>query len=215
MSRLLRIILSVVVGLVLAFSAYLLGVTWGTGQTQNRDAAQSVYVVTGGVAAGVTLADAIDSGAVRAETYPAASLPADAVGPDTSLSKADVAVADLSPGQIVTSAQFVDKATYESGTGQLPGETLVSLELTVDGAVSGMLTPSDQVAVYASSPDGSGATLIVPRARVVLIGQSGADTTKTKDSGPVYVTLALTDAETQVVIGASTTSTIHLALLGK
>lgn len=217
MSQMLRITLSVVVGLVLAFSAYLLGVTFGSGQTQSKSTAQQVYVVTGGVSSGVTLGEAIQSGAIKTETYPAASLPSNALGPQNNMSTTNVAAKDLYNGQLLTTSQFVDKNTFERGTGQLPDETLVSLKLTVDEAVAGMLKPADVVSVYSTAADGSKTTLIVPRARVVLVGQSGASTSTAKpsDTAPVFVTLALTDAQTQTVIGASASSTIHLALLGK
>ena len=211
MSRLVRLIVAIVVGLVLAFSAFFIGFSSGKGQGTSLNPVEA-YSVSGQVAAGVTLADAVASGALVPQTYPALSLPSDYVGPESGVATDTVFSFDLSAGQIVTRSMLVSAASFNGDSGYSPDETLVSVDVTIDGAVAGLLKPGDIVAVYGVT-SGQSAALLVPRARVVLLGEANAEAGATSPS--TYVTMAVTQPEAETIISALASQTIHLALLGK
>lgn len=211
MSRIVRLVVAIVVGLVLAFAAFFVGFSSGKGQATSLSPVEA-YSVSGQISAGVTLAEALDAGALSVESYPAMSLPTDYLGPDSSVATDTVFSFDLAAGQIITRSMLVSASAFNEESGHSPDETLVSIEVPLDAAVAGLIQPGDTVAVYGVT-SGESATLLVPRARVVLLGAANSEATEA--SSPTYVTLAVNQPEAATIIGALASQTIHLALLGK
>lgn len=216
MSSLIRTIIALVVGLGLAFGAYFLGVA-SVERSQQEVPTQNVYVFSQAVDSGVRFSDLVDRGALTIATYPVSALPADAVTPGSEPKGDFVLSVSQQAGQILTSLTFVAEDVLVEQTGVLPSDFLVSVALTIDQTVAGLLKPGDRVAVYATgnvpgetTPIDATVT-VIPEGRVVLVGRANqADA----DAATIYITLALSATEAQKLVHYVNTSSVHLGLIG-
>lgn len=216
MSSLIRTIIALVVGLGLAFGAYFLGVA-SVERSQQEVPTQNVYVFSQAVDSGVRFSDLVDRGALTIAAYPVSALPADAVTPGSEPEGDFVLSVSQQAGQILTSLTFVAEDVLVEQTGVLPSDFLVSVALTIDQTVAGLLKPGDRVAVYATGSVPGETTpidatvTVIPEARVVLVGRANqADA----DAATIYITLALSATEAQKLVHYVNTSSVHLGLIG-
>jgi len=216
MSSLVRTIIALIVGLGLAFGAYFLGVA-SVERSQQEIPTETVYVFSQAVDSGVRFSELVDQGALTLATYPVAALPGDAVSPGEEPDGDFVLSVSQQAGQILTSLTFVAEDVLVEQTGVLPSDFLVSVALTVDQTVAGLLKPGDRVAVYATgsipgetTPVDSTLT-VIPEARVVLVGQANQSD---QDASIIYVTLALNAVQAQELVHYVNTSNVHLGLIG-
>lgn len=210
-----RVAIAIVVGLGFTFGAYFLGAA-SVEREQQEVPTANVYVFAQSVDGGVRFGDLVSQGALEIATFPVSALPPDAVGPDSEPPADYVLSVSQQAGGILTGLTFVAEDVLVEQTGVSPSDFLVSVALTADQTVAGLLKPGDRVVVYATgsipgetTPIDSTET-VIPEARVVLVGQAGADDTGTL----VYVTLALDARESQELVHYVNTSTIYLGLIG-
>lgn len=213
-SRLLRISLAAVIAILAASLAFQLSGSSSGGATSKSTA---VYVVKSLIQRGTTLQSAISSKLVKIETYPDSTLPSDAIGPQTAKSVMSPSSIDLNPGTIVTKSQFLEDAALTSITGLEPGMVAVSGNFKLEESVAGLIAKGDSVAVFATFASGTGTNsgnktkMIIPSARIVLVGLSGAP--EANSTGTQIVTLGLSPEDAGFFIHAAKTASMQLVLL--
>lgn len=213
-SRLLRIVLAAVIAILAASLAYQFS---GNSSEVQTAKSSKVYVVTSLIERGTTLQSAITSKLVKVETYPDDALPSDAIGPNKAKRITNPSSTDLTPGTIIASSQFIEDAALTSITGLEAGMVAVTGNFKLEESVAGLIAKGDSVAVYATFESGNTASapkktkMIIPSARVVLVGISGA--TEADSTGAQLVTLSLSAEDAGTFIHAAKTASMQLVLL--
>jgi pilus assembly protein CpaB len=212
--------------------------------------AVTVVVAKSLIHSGTSAGDAQDQGQLVTETLPAASVPADALTAVTPDIRALVTDSDVQPGQLLLRPMLVTSAQVTSGLAIPSGMVAVAVLFCVPEAVAGNVHPGSQVAVFdtvvtgnagmsaASACSGphqwaSGDTattkLVLPKVKVLAVGQASANGQASSQSGGVFsagsssnssqnsgvlVTLAVSQADAQRVIQLTQDGLPYLALLG-
>ena len=151
-----RRIIAIIISLALAGAGTVFLVGWvrsAEGRVLAGEVLVEVLVVDRPIAAG-TPAEDLD-GQARAESVPAKVAAEGAVGDLASLA-GQVAAVDLLPGEQIVSGRFLDSEAYRASIGggpaiDVPADLLlVTVSLSPERVVGGMLRPGDLVAVFAS-----------------------------------------------------------------
>lgn len=213
-SRLLRISLAAVIAILSASIAFQLsGNSTGVKSVKSSE----VYVVKSLIQRGTTLKSAISANLVKIEIYPDAALPSDAIGPKQANRLTSPSSIDLSPGTIISNSQFIEDAALTSLTGLDSGMVAVTGNFKLEESVAGLIAKGDSVAVYSTFESGDSTKLIsktkmiIPIAKVVLVGLS--DATEANSSNSQLVTLSLSAEDAGIFIHASKTASMQLVLL--
>ena len=165
------------------------------------------------IPAGTSAADAQAQGLLSTERLPSASVPADALAAITPGISSLVTNADVQPGQLLLRPMLVTSLQSTSGLAIPHGMLAVALQFCVPEAVAGHLQSGSQVAVFATTLDGSSSSgnssltaqaacsgphassgqnvstkLVLPKVTVLAVGpgtggQSSSTSTSTSNSG--------------------------------
>lgn len=142
-----------------------------------------------------------------------------------------VATTTIYPGEQIVATKFGSSASPSSLTIP-PGKIAVSVNLSDPGRVAGFVNPGDSVAIFMEGNGSNGGTattqsftrLLLSKVEVIGVGTTSVvTTTKTDSSGTAtteqlprtLITLALTQAQAERVLYASTNGDLALGLLDK
>ncbi len=171
------------------------------------------------------------TGSVEKERIPA-KVSAEDVVTDLAALGDRVAGSTISPGEQITAARFVETSELnELGQVSVPdGMLQVTMSLSPERAVGGLIQPGSTVAVVASfnggagggeegsegAPDDSATTIIVHKALVTTVQNAGTTATDNSDEnqapdGSVFVTLALSGPEVEQVVHTAEFGSVWLA----
>jgi len=164
--------------------------------------AVTVLVAQKLIPSGTSAGEAQREGLLRAETLPAASVPANAVSMLTSDLKPLVTSADVPSGTLLLRPMLVTQAQATSGLAIPSGMVAVSLMFCLPEAVAGNLHPGSKVAVFETAVSGTGTAtahcdgshqwnggmnfstrLALPKVEVLSVGQASASSGSNSSSG--------------------------------
>lgn len=195
--------------------------------------ATQVLITVKKIPAGTSWGDVVKDDYAREESVPAASAPESALDTANSagIPAAQVAAADVAPGQILMRPMFGDQ-TAVTGVLAIPvGKLAITVTMQSNADVAGFVAPKSEVAIFAtwtvSVSSGSGqkvlgstvstTKMLLPRVTVIATSQAPptnlSGSSGTSSSGAVLVTLAVTQAQAESVILAQSTGQLYLALL--
>ena len=181
-----------------------------------------VYEVKGAISKGTTGAAAIAAGQVVKAQIPTQFRPADAVS-DLASIRGEVAVANLTNGQVISSGLFVAQIVAAGTAAQAvpAGDVAISLSLDSVHSVAGLVQPGDLVDLLIQRPDGSEDALY-QNVLVLAIGSTvagtqtaAASTTATNTSNLFTFAVPLDAAARLALVAANAdgTSNLYLALV--
>ena len=205
--------------------------------------AVTVLIARQAIPAGTSAAVAQEQGLLSTERLPASAVPADALSAITPGLSALVTDANVQPGQLLLRSMLVTSAQNTNGLAVPRGMLAVSIQFCVAEGVAGHVQPGSQVAVFATTADGTGningqaacsgshafsgaanvsTKLVLPKVTVLAIGQgtggaSGSTSTSTSSSGggqnAELITVAVSQADASQLIQLSENGLPYLALL--
>lgn len=130
---------------------------------------------------------------------------------------AQALVSDVYAGEMILRAKFAD-ATARTGALTIPkGKIAVSVQLADPQRVAGFVLPGSEVAVFNTLEDGT--RLLLPRASVIAVGAATLRPSQEQDQAAdatvptAIMTLALTQAEAEKVVHATSTGALYFGLL--
>ncbi len=192
----------------------------------NNAALVPVYTVAGPIAKGTSGQIVVSKGLVKRGEIPQQFLPADAVT-DLATIRNEIAVANLSSGQVLVSDEFASPAVAASTASQAIPKGDVAITVSIDAmhAVAGMLQPGDEVDILVEM---SGAErFLYQNVPILAIGSSFASgavaaastppsTAATSGSG--LITFAVPPAAAQRIAlaqsgGGGVSGSLYLALV--
>jgi pilus assembly protein CpaB len=186
---------------------------------------QKVLVVKKLIAQGTPVTAAEQAGDFELKDVAASAIPIGALS-DLTPVRSLVALAPLFPGEQVLQAKF--GASRDNSILPIPpGKLAVSVQLSDVGRVAGFVQPGAEVAIFVTmntavpgQPATERTTTLLPRVPVIAVGPSTAQPAATGTTNPealprAIMTLALSQADAQKVIFASTKGAIYFALLDK
>ena len=203
--------------------------------------AVTVLIARHHIPAGTSAADAQAQGLLGTERLPSSSVPADALTAITPAISSLVTDADVQPGQLLLTPMLVTRTQVTSGLAVPPGMVAVAIAFCVPEAVAGHVHAGSQVAVFATTLNGTGnitgqaacsgshalsaaqdvsTHLVLAKATVLAVGQdaggqSGSTSSSTSGSGQNagLVTVAVSQADASKLIQLSENGLPYLALL--
>jgi Flp pilus assembly protein CpaB len=182
-----------------------------------------VYEVKGTIPKGASGAAAVAAGLVVKAKIPTQFRPADTVT-DLATIRDEVAVANLTTGEVVSAGLFSTPVVAAGTTAQAIPAGNVAITLSIDAvhSVAGLVQPGDAVDLLVQRGDGS-EYVIYQNLRVLAIGSSVAGATQTAAasgsggaSSSLYTFAVPLDAAARLAListGANGTSNIYLALV--
>ena len=182
-----------------------------------------VYEVKGAIGKGATGAAAIAAGQIVKAQIPSQFRPADAVS-DLASIRGEVAVANLTNGEVISSGLFVAQIVAAGTAAQAvpAGDVAISLSLDSVHSVAGLVQPGDLVDLLIQRPDGSEDALY-QNVLVLAIGttvagtaQTAAASTTPANSSNLYTFAVPLDAAARLALvsaGADGTSNLYMALV--
>ncbi|MET0422358.1 MAG: RcpC/CpaB family pilus assembly protein, partial [Actinoplanes sp.] len=207
----------------------------------NGKEAEWVLLAVKTIPAGTSFADIRTKNLVRQVKMPAETIPDGALSKLDSTMDALSLNAALLPDQLLMRGQFAEAQPTASPTPsfQIPqGRLAVSVLLKVSTQVAGNVAAGNEVTVFATYPgeedddndDPRVTFVLLPRIKVISVGERPADllpttaspspsnrldvTTTTQTIEKYLVTLSVTPKEATLLINASHTSDLQLALIG-
>ena len=191
--RTLTVMLAVLLA-VLGTGAVLVYVHQANTRALEGQRAVTALVAQGLVPAGTTASAAVHEGLLASETFPAASVPADAVHFITPAMSSLVVSADVQPGQLLLRPMLVT-AVQTTGALSIPsGMLAVSIQVCLPEAVAGYVHLGSQVAVFdtyvphGNLSDSAGCQgqhsqqaqnartrMVLPKAQVLSVGSAAAN----------------------------------------
>ena len=162
--------------------------------------AVTVLVASGTIAAGTSASTALQNGSLVRQTFPAASVPADAVRSITPDLAGLVLNADVQPGQLLQRPMLVTAAQATGAALAIPkGMVAVTVALCMPESVAGYVHAGSEVAVFDSYAnqltvsDCSGAPthtvkgqihtrMVLPKVQVLAVGSAAANAQATTTS---------------------------------
>jgi pilus assembly protein CpaB len=201
--------------------------------------AVSVLIVHKRIPAGTTAQDVRSGSYTRVDHLPADAVPQDAVSAIETDWQAQVATADIQPGQVVLRTMFGSSVPTTSGLAIPKQMIAVSVKLTADGDVAGYVQPGSEIAIFdtfillngQNVPSGSktgsdkndnwATKLLLPRVQVLAVSQAAPSGTKSGLSDPnagsntasLLVTVAVSQADAERLIHIAQTGLPYAALL--
>ena len=182
-----------------------------------------VYEVKGAISKGVTGAAAVGAGQIVKAQIPTQFRPADAVS-DLATIRGEVAVANLTNGQVISAGLFVAPIVAAGTAAQSVPAGNVAITLSVDTvhSVAGLIQPGDLVDLLIQRPDGS-EDVLYQNVRVLAIGATIAGTTQTaaaatttpSSNSSLYTFAVPLDAAARLALvqgGADGTSNLYMVL---
>lgn len=142
-----------------------------------------VYEVKGSITKGTPGSAAIAAGRIVKAQIPTQFRPAGAVT-DLAAIRSEVAVADLTDGQVVSGGLFTAQIVAAGTAAQAVPAGNVAISLSVDAvhSVAGLVQPGDLVDLLIQRPDGS-EDVLYQNVLVLAIGSNVAGTTQTAAAG--------------------------------
>lgn len=184
---------------------------------------QPIVVTSHEIPAGMTLGLALEQGWVQETKVPKASLPLGALQSLTAANQILYVLQAIPAGQIVFSANLVTKMPQIGPLTVPEGLMAVTVELSDPARVAPFLRPGAEVAVFNTvelTPSKSGLTVSTTRIvleRVLVVGVGEATQTQTatgEQTAPAaLVTLAVTQAQAEVLVHSVQTGSLYFALL--
>jgi pilus assembly protein CpaB len=228
--RLLMIALAVVLALVGTGAVYTYVKHADTRALAGTKAAD-VLIVQKRIPTGTSVKDVQAGGYLKADHVPATSAPVGAITALSSEMSAQVATADLQPGQIVLKDSFGDFVPTTSGLNIPDGMMAVSFSVQTPADVAGYVQPKSQIAIFdtfklvnkdgtpttKSGADANKATkLLLARVQVLAVSSAAPKATdKAAGNGTLLVTVALNQADAERLIHESESGSMYLALLSQ
>ena len=187
---------------------------------------RSVLVANTLIVPGTSVDQILADGSAQSEELVSEAV-ADGALSDLSTVSDSVVLSSIYPGQQIVAAAFGSR----EGVAGIPipeGKMAISVQLSDPQRVAGFVSPGTQVAVFATLDDPDPApgeagsdvtTLLLPRVSVITTGSvnpepaSSSSTDNTEDIPRAVVTLAVTQAEAERLILASSKGQLYLALL--
>jgi pilus assembly protein CpaB len=175
------------------------------------------------ITAGETVADAQSAGAIELGSVPKGDLLPDSL---TSLDALNgkVALTNIYPAEQIITSKF--GATAAGNTLSIPkGKLAISVNLTDPARVAGFVNPGDQVTIFMDGTDGPAGAftrMLLPKVQVIGVGTTTVVSTTTTDATGAQtteqlprtlLTLAVSQAEAQKVLFASTNGDLAFGLL--
>lgn len=108
----------------------------------------TVYVTEGLVGSGTTLKDAERGGLIKRTQVAAKAVPAGALKGVDGENSGLVAVADITPGQVVLGAAFGTERLGQRAIGVSPGKVAISVSLEDPNRVGAFVTPGSLITIY-------------------------------------------------------------------
>ena len=217
-SRFLPLVVAFALAVIAAISVFLY-----VGSTENRVLAQQqttqVYVTAQQVPTGQTLQSALDTGLLRLTDVPADRAPVGAVTKIDVSNGAQMAIADLPPGQVVFAQAFSAEQPDTSPLSVPAGKAAVTVELADPARVGSFLRPGSQIAVFATieDPQSKAKTtkLVLDRVSVLAVGPttSSDETTEGDPQASALITVAVDQLQAEKLIHGAQTGSLYLALL--
>jgi len=166
--------------------------------------AVEVYVAKSAVPAGTTLKDAVDQSLIVKELIAAKAVPASSLTDVSSSNESQVAVSEISPGELVLADRFGAQVVSSSGLSIPKGMMAVSVALTDPARVGQFVTVGSDIAVFdtfnVQTADKKGITpsgdhiadnyvrtratrVLLPRVQVLAVGATTSQSQSSSDQG--------------------------------
>jgi pilus assembly protein CpaB len=175
---------------------------------------------------GETLADAQSAGKIQLGTVPKSQLLTGAVNSTSGMDK-EVALATIYPNEQIVTGKFGSPGDQQTLT--VPdGDIAISVNLSDTGRVAGFVSPGADVAIFVNttpkggSGDATGARLLLPKVKVIAVGDTtvvkrtttdttGAQTTEQLPN--TLMTLAVNQRDAEKIMLADAQGDLNFALL--
>lgn len=171
---------------------------------------------------GTTLAAAVAEGLAGPEGFPADFLPSNALTEVSAERASLVTIEELAPGQVLLSGDFVPAPDAPRLLEVPEGMVAISLALPEEARLGPFLQAGERVAIVATSATANPATglnetrVLVPNVEVLAVGavSSPQGVISSGDNSGRLVTVAVKPSDLVSVVGAATTASVYLSLLG-
>jgi pilus assembly protein CpaB len=225
--------LPIILALVLAVIAAGIVFMYTKGAEQRVIAEQkpvSVLVSKAVIPQGMTLGDAVAGGLAEATQVPSDMTPAGAIGGVTPDNTALVSLADVPPGQILLSSNFVTELPPVTSIDVPPGMIALSLTLGDPQRVGSFIRPGAEVVIFdtytsgvtdaTGVPAGQTTRVLLDRVMVLAVGEAtsptvtNADGTTSPSAPSALLTMAVDQNQAEILIQAISSGALYLGLLG-
>lgn len=218
MSAAIRWIAALVIAGVLSFGSFFLGQQAEQASQPISAPSVTVYQAVQDISLGYTFGDLISAGAIKEISIPTYAAPEGTITPDSIPDSGKILSLNLRAGQLLSQLQFRAFDELIQATGVNPKAFQVTIALSDEQAVAGLVRAGSEVTIYATYqvPVDAGTEfvteIVIPRASVSLVGL--ADSTRDDRGGIIYLTLTLEAEEAQRLVHFVKSADLHVSLFG-
>lgn len=178
-----------------------------------------VFVANSEIPAGTTLSDAIANDWLRIEQIPRRLAPEGSGTEVDPANASNVASSDIHAGELVLLSRFVPRKQISAGLAIPVGKVALALNLEDPQRVGNFVRVGAKIAVFSTDKvpaAGSANTeLLLSDLLVLGVGDSTGDAEKSEPGSSKLITVAVTQAEAELLIQATTEGTLYLALMNE
>lgn len=217
MAGILRWVLAVLVAGSISFGSFFLG-QQAERETQPVSAPSvTVYQAVEDITLGFTFEDLLAAEVIQPIIVPDFAAPPGSITPENPPSTGTILSLNLRAGQLLSELQFREFDELVEASGVNPEAFQVTLALTSEQAVAGLVRSGSIVTIFATYQEATDSDaqfvteVVVPEAPVSLVGLAGEGE---GDRGLTYITLTLDAADSQKLVHYMKSADLHLSLFG-